>query len=317
MPKGYKHLTYSQRCQISKFLSIGLTQKYIAKYLNVSQSTISREIKRNTGEDGYIDWKASCLYKFRRTKISSIPKKMTPKLISQIKKFLSNQWSPEQISGRLKQKGVSISYEAIYLYIWKDKRNGGDLYNNLRRFTKKKYTKRSNIHKTRIPNRPDIKDRPEVVEHKSRVGDWEGDTIIGKGRKGFLLSYVDRKSKFTILEKISRKTSKDVVDATVKRFCRIKNKAHTVTFDNGKEFCGHNQITKKIGVSCFFATPYSAWERGLNEHTNGLVRQYIPKSKDISVVTKEEIKDIENLLNNRPRKVLGYRTPREVFLEAG
>jgi len=317
MPNGYQHLTRIQRCQIETLKARGFLQCDIAKELKVAASTISRELKRNSIDNNVYDFhEAYMKHNIRRWKASSNPKKMIPDLIKKIETNILSDWSPEQISGRLLiLEGIKISHERIYQHIWQNKVNNGILYKHLRH-SGKKYKKRlsAKAGSKCIPNRVDITERPSIVETKSRIGDWEGDTIIGKEHKGAILSYVDRKSKFTILAKLPRKTSKAVLDATINRLKEFRNNSHTITYDNGKEFCAHVAIAKAIGVKCYFATPYHSWERGLNEHTNGLVRQYFPKKLDLTTITDDEVATVENILNNRPRKVLGFRTPKEVFL---
>ena len=198
-----------------------------------------------------------------------------------------------------------------------NKKAGGSLYKHLRR-RGKKYNRRGAKTAGRgcIPNRVDIEKRPKVVEKKCRLGDWEGDTIIGAKQQGVILSLVDRKSKLTILAKMDGKHADQVPDLIKERLKRLPKRiaGHSITFDNGKEFSKHERITKLTGLRCYFATPYHSWERGLNEHTNGLVRQYCPKESNLSKYTDEEIQFVEDALNNRPRKVLGYRTPNEVYL---
>jgi IS30 family transposase len=314
---GYHHLTTEERCQIYALKSTGMAQKGIAKHLGISESTVSREIKRNSGQRGYRYKQANEKAAERRYQASSRPKRMTPAVVRLVEEKLIEKWSPEQIAGVLKSNGITISYESIYRHIWGDKKAGGILHTHLRR-RGKKYNRRAAKTAGRgcIPNGIDIQQRPKIVEAKSRLGDWEGDTIIGAKQQGVILSLVDRKSKFTLLAKMEGKYA-DQVPALVKnRFKSLPRKvvSHSITFDNGKEFSKHEQITKLTGLHCYFATPYHSWERGLNEHTNGLVRQYFPKGSNLSHYTDEEIQYVENQLNNRPRKVLGYRTPREVFL---
>jgi len=318
MPKGYKHLTLKERCQIFKLKATGVSQANIAKILGFSESAISRELNRNSKEDDYCPFLASYQTKIRRAVASRKSRKMTSKLIARIEESLMKQWSPEQISGHLKTQNIFISHERIYQYVWKNKRLGGFLYKNLRR-SGKKYNKRSAGKNGRgcIPDRVDIKERPEIVEAKSRIGDWEGDLVIGKNHKGAVLTYVDRASKFSVFEKLDSKSADSVTTATTQSLSEFREKCLTITYDNGKEFSSHKKISKKLGVKCYFATPYHSWERGLNEHTNGLLRQYFPKKTDFSKITQKEIKKVQDLLNNRPRKVLGYRTPKEVFMEAG
>lgn len=316
MPKGYQHLTRDQRCQIDTLKASGFLQSEIADRLSVSASTISRELKRNSsnGEYAFHDANRAALY--RRWKASAKPKCMVKSVVKRIERHLREEWSPEQISGRLKLEKIYVSHERIYQHVWSDKKVGGTLYHHLRR-QGRKYRKRSSgkAGRGQIPNRVDIMERPEIVARKSRVGDWEGDTIIGANHQGAILSYVERKSKFTVLSKIMQKTAKNVASATIKRFAKL-GQIHTITYDNGKEFSLHELISKKTGANCYFATPYHSWERGLNEHTNGLIRQYFPKSTHFENLTEKEIKKVENLLNNRPRKELGYLKPKEVYMHA-
>lgn len=313
MPTGYNHLTRDQRCQLYALKASGFSQRYIAEKLGVSESTISRELLRNQGKRGYRFQQADTLATERRTLASRIPRRMTPEVIEKIEQHLQEKWSPEQISGRLKLEGVTVSHERIYQHVWADKKSGGFLYTHLRHHGKK-YHKRSSDKAGRacIPNRVDIEKRPKIVDKMQRIGDWEGDTIIGAEHKGAILSYVERKSKMTVLAKLPRKTAKAVVKATLKRFKGLP--CFTITYDNGKEFSSHEKISKKLGIACYFARPYCSWQRALNEHTNGLVRQFFPKSSDLSQVAHHEIRYAEKLLNNRPRKVLGYLKPNEVFV---
>lgn len=315
MPKGYQHVTRDQRSQIYAYKSMELSLRDIAKKLDKHVSTISREIARNTGLRGYRINQADNRACERRSHASQSPKKLTDELKTQIECKLLEDWSPDQISGRFKLNGTSISHESIYQHIWKDKRAGGLLYKHLRH-SGKKYNKRSSGMAGRgcIPNRVDITLRPSIVEEKSRVGDWEGDTIISAVSRAAILSYVDRHSKFTLLKKIGKKTAENVRQATVEKMRSLP--VHTITYDNGKEFSGHQDIAKDLNALCFFAAPYHSWERGLNEHTNGLVRQYVPKLSDFKDLSDDEMQIIENRLNNRPRKVLQYKTPFEALLAA-
>lgn len=316
MPKGYHHLTYDQRCQIQTLKERGDSISEIAKALNVHRSTIYREIARNSQNGVYEYHEANRIAMVRRFIASGQKKKMTDELIAIIEKKLKLKWSPVQISGRLKRfyGEKAVSHEMIYKYIWDDKRHGGELYKNLRH-TGKKYNKRSSKKAGRgfIPNRVDIDQRPSIVEEKVRIGDWEIDTIIGKNHKGAIVSMVDRHSKLTMLIKVSRKTAEEVKEALITRFRQVQDFVYTITADNGKEFANHISISKELEADFYFARPYHSWERGLNEHTNGLVRQYIPKSALFEKISEEDIQQIEDLLNNRPRKALQFLTPLEVF----
>lgn len=317
MPKGYHHLTYEERCQVYALRKRGDSQALISKQLGVNRSTICRELQRNTGNKGYRYKQAQWRAIERRRVASSTPKKMDESIMALITEKLSIQWSPEQISGWMKLQNLkSVSYETIYHLIWKDKRNGGVLYRQLRH-RGKKYNKRGSSKAGRgcIPGRVDIKERPLIVEEKIRIGDFELDTIQGTGHSGAIVSMVDRSSKLTRLSKVPAAKSEQVSTAIVMRLDPIKEFLHTLTADNGKEFAGHADVSAALGVNFYFATPYHSWERGLNEHTNGLVRQYFPKSCRFNDLTQEQVLAVEDLLNNRPRKVLGFKTPKQFFEE--
>ena len=313
---SYHHLTQEQRSQIQVLKSMGHSQIEIAEATGVHASTISRELARNTGGCGYRYQQANRVATFRRFEASSSPTKMTENVVSFIEEKLTReQWSPEQISGVLAANDNSVSHTSVYQHVWDDRRNGGSLYKHLRHKGKKyNYKGGKKAGRGCIPNRVDISARPKVVEAKSRLGDWEGDTIVGAHHKGAIVSMVDRKSKFTLLALIERGTAENVNNAIVESFGRYHNlPTKTTTFDNGKEFSKHRELAKKLGMQCYFATPYRSWERGLNEHTNGLVRQYLPKKTDFLDISEQTVYEIEDKLNSRPRKVLGYRTPLEVM----
>jgi len=316
MPKGYRHLTYDKRCHIYILLKSGHPKTEIAYLLGVHRSTITRELKRNSGGKGYRYLQAQEKASARRAAASGAPRKMKPGLVREIEeKLTQDQWSPDQISGWLKSQGrASVSHERIYRHIWKDKKNGGGLWRHLRH-SAKKYNKRKGKNSGRglIPGRVDIAERPAIVQEKSRIGDWEGDAIVDRSLKRAILTHVDRKSKYTKLAILPEKNAASVQKACDASLLPIAHKIETITYDNGKEFAGHAQIAARLGAQIYFAKPYHAWERGLNEHTNGLVRQYFPKGSDFSTLTPAEVQRVEDKLNARPRKALGYKTPSEVF----
>ena len=230
-------------------------------------------------------------------------------------KLLKRGFSPEQITGRSKVDGKAmVSHETIYRWIWEDKRKGGILHKLLRR-QGHKYAKRGSKNAGRgfIPNRIDIDERPPVVELKERFGDLEIDTIIGKNHKGAILTINDRATSRVWIRKLTGKEAVPVAKITAWALRKVKTLIHTITADNGKEFAKHEEISQKLDIKYYFCKPYHSWERGANENTNGLIRQYIPKGTDFSEVTNKQIKRIENILNNRPRKRLGYLTPNEKF----
>jgi IS30 family transposase len=318
MAKGYRHLTYEDRCQIFALMKSGMSYADIARQLNVDKGTISREIRRNSGDGGYIYQQAHDLSEDRRHEASSTPSKMTPEVIELIEEKIRAQWSPEQISGWMQRNlGYSVSHERIYLHIWRDKKLGGDLYKHLRH-KGKKYTSRgkSNAGRGVIPGRMDIDERPLVVNDKKRIGDWELDTIIGKNHKGAIVSMVDRASKYTKLVLVPDKTSGTVTSAITGALQPLKPFVLTMTADNGKEFAGHQELTQVLEATVYFAKPYHSWERGLNEHTNGLVRQYFPKKTAFDSLSPDDVQTVEFLLNSRPRKALDFQTPIEVFRRA-
>ena len=310
----YRRVTYEDRCQIYALSKCGTGQESIASVLGVSQSTVSRELRRNRGQRGYRFKQAEAKAQARQA-IRSKPRKLTASVRRKVEaKLRQMRWSPEQISGWLRDQGIRLSHERIYQMIWQDKRDGGNLWRSLRR-RGKRYNKRAgkNAGRGLIPNRIDISDRPAIVARKARLGDWEGDTVASAGHKGGLLTLVERKSLLTKISKLRRSTARATQRATVRRLKPIGNFVHTITFDNGKEFAAHQDIAHALKAKIFFATPYHAWERGLNENTNGLIRDFFPKGTDFSTISNAEVAKVERLLNARPRKSLGFRSPQEVF----
>ena len=313
MKSNYLQLTYAQRCQI-EVLKKSFSQRKIAGMIGVNQSTISRELARNTGQKGYRHNQAQQKARQRRQAMIK-PYKMTPRLVELVESKIREEWSPEQISGRfLNEIELLISHETIYLHVWADKRAGGDLYTHLRR-QGKKYDRRRNGKSTRgqIKNRVSIDERPKIVEDKSRVGDWEIDTMIGKGHSGAVVTVVERDTKFTVSKEVNSKCAEDVTRATIELLKPYEAAVHTITADNGKEFAYHEKISEALTADVYFAHPYSSWERGLNENTNGLLRQYLPKATDFKKVTSNQVQEAVNKLNSRPRKDLNFKTPEELM----
>ena len=210
---------------------------------------------------------------------------------------------------------LSISHEAIYIYIYHPKTPSRlELIGLLRRAHQKRKNKGIGriVRKTKIPNRISIEQRPLSVETRKQAGHWEGDSLVSRKSPVALNSLVERKSRLLKLTKLPRKSASETTKAVVKRLKTLPPKARrTLTMDNGSENVGHKVMTEDIGIKCYFAHPYSSWERGTNENTNGLIRWYLPKGTDFNTITKKQIKKIESLLNNRPRKCLGFKTPLE------
>jgi IS30 family transposase len=312
---AYKQLTLEQRYQIYAMKKAGFKQNQIAEEISVHPSTVGRELCRNAGERGYRPKQAH--QKAAERKLTKATERILPPIWKLVETYLiERQWSPEQISGYLKLHRLgAVSDERIYQHIYADKRAGGSLYLNLRcqKRRRKRYGK--NSRGGQIPNRRMIDLRPEVVAEKSRLGDWEADTIIGKNHQQAIVSLVERQTKYCLLAKVSRKTADLVEQSACRKLASHAGKVKTITSDNGREFANHQQIAARLETDFFFAHPYHSWERGLNENTNGLVRQYFPKKMPFDSITDEQIQAVEDKLNNRPRKTLGYRTPKELFFK--
>ena len=279
---SYGHLSLAERHYIEIERKAGTSMNQIAKALGRSQSTLSREISLNTGQRGYRHKQANALAE-QRHKNKPKAVKLTEQIKPLIESYLKQDWSPEQIAGRLEKEGmIKLHHETIYQYILADKTAGGTLYKHLRH-QKKTYRKRygSAHNRTGIPNRVDIEQRPQAVNERKRVGDWEADTLIGKNHKGAIITLDERKSKLRLAAPLQSKRAQHVKRAAIDLLQPIKLFVETITFDNGKEFSLHESIAKALGCDTYFARPYHSWERGQNENANGLLRQYFPKSMEL------------------------------------
>ena len=309
----YQQLTQTQRYQIYALLKMGHNQREIAGVIGVHRSTISRELQRNLGQRGYRPKQAHRKALERR---SHARYRIQPDTWDEIEAKIRMDWSPEQISGWLsKYEAIQISHEWIYQYILADKRMGGDLYRHLRCQKKRRKHYGSYDRRGKLTNRVSIDERPQFIEQRRRIGDWEVDTIVGKRHRQAIVTLTERKSRLVLLRKVSRRTAELVSDAVIGLLQPHSERSYTLTGDNGKEFAEHQRIARELGVDFFFAHPYAAWERGTNENTNGLVRQYIPKKRDFSSVADEDLDRIMYKLNHRPRKCLDFMSPFEVFFE--
>ncbi len=310
--RRYTQLTREQRHEIYALMKAGHNQPEIAMLVGCNKATISRELSRNRGLRGYRPKQAHQLAEVRRQNRS--PQRLTDETWSLVKQLLRQDWSPEQISGWLKREcSLSVSHEWIYQYVIADKRQGGDLYRHLRCQKQRRKRYGSYSRRGQLRNRVSIDERPAVVERRGRYGDWEADTIIGKGQKQAIVSLTERRARLTLLAKVHTREAKTVGQAMTQLLTPVANRVHTITADNGKEFAEHETIAKDLEANFYFAHPYASWERGLNENTNGLVRQYFPKQCHFERITDEEIQTVIDKLNNRPRKCLGFKTPNEVF----
>lgn len=313
-----KQITKEQRYEIYAYKQAGLSKSEIAEHLGVHRSTIYREFERNCD-------KRSCEYRpdlanrkrDKRMKGRNHAMKMDVGMKAKIDRCLESGWSPEQIYGRCKSEGIAmVSHETIYKYVYEDKAKkdkGKKLHEHLRH-NGRRYSKRGCQYNSRgcIVGRTDIGLRPEIVNQKVRFGDLEGDTIIGKNHKGAIVTIIDRVSGYLWMKKLSGKEASPLAEMTIELLAPFKDVLHTLTVDNGKEFAKHDVIAQKLGIDVFFAHPYHSWERGANENTNGLIRQYFPKGSDFDSLDDQQIESVMNAINNRPRKRLGFRTPLEV-----
>ena len=318
--REYVHLSLSERDLITAMLAERKSLGDIAKALVRSKSTVSRELKRNATPAYrlYMSHRAHGRAELRKKLANRRQRLKDERIESYVRSMLKDGWSPELIAGRiaLDQPGLSISHEAIYQYIYHpDTENRQELIQCLRRAHRKRRNKGigRKERKTKIPNRVPIDQRPQAVESRIQFGHWEGDSLVSRKSLAALSSLVERKSRYLMLTKLDAKTAEATYNAVVERLGGLQPKARrTMTFDNGTENAKHEAITSAIGIKCYFARPYASWQRGTNEHVNGLIRWYLPKGTDFSKITKEQIAKIEFLINNRPRRCLGFRKPIEV-----
>lgn len=310
----YTQLTQEERYQIYVLKKAGHTQQEIARILDRSPSTISRELGRNQGGRGYRPQQAHGLALARRS--AKAQSRISDSVWRQVEALIRQDWSPEQVSERLRrEQGIGVSHEWIYQHLYADKVVGGDLHTHLR--CRKQRRKRYGVYSRRgvIPNQVRIDQRPGVVQARRRIGDWEGDTVIGAGHRGALVTLVERKSRFTVIGKVKRKTAALVRNKVVEKLKSHQDHVHTLTVDNGKEFADHEGMAEDLQAKVYFCHPYASWERGLNENTNGLIRQYFPKHRNLREVADAELQNAMQRLNHRPRKKLDFKTPYEVFFQ--
>lgn len=312
---SYTHLTQEERYQIYGLRTQGFTGSAIAKELKRSKSAISRELTRNKGEHSWKPLHAHAMAQERQKQCRNA-RRISDADWAAVEAYIRLDCSPEQAIARLtlEDTPVAISHETVYQHIYADKKKGGDIVKHLR--CQKVYRKRYGSGQQRrgmIKNRVSIELRPEIVDQKTRIGDWEGDTVIGKGHKGALVTLVDRCSRYTLVRRVDSKHAGGVSFAINSMLGPYQDQCHTITFDNGKEFAGHETIAAHLQAAVYFAHPYHSWERGLNENTNGLIRQYHPKKTNFKLVSHEDVASMQDKLNHRPRKCLGYKTPHEVF----
>lgn len=318
---SYMHLNITEREKIAIYRAMGWSLCQIAKTLDRNKSTISRELKRNPRD--YLPSKAQAAYFKRRKKCCPRKTLANTDLFELVKRlFLDSHWSPEQIANRLKLDSypIKISYKTIYRAIYagmfdtaEQRRSQGNrgARRRLRHKGKPRRPKGYVSNRGKIPISHELTERPIEANERSRFGDWEADTIVGKNRKSGLLTLVDRKSRFLICRKLTRLGSEEVSAAMIASLRGEPVK--TITSDRGREFQLHENVTKELGVEFYFPQPHQPWQRGTNENTNGLLREYFPKGYDFNTLSDEDLQAVVEQLNNRPRKRLGYRTPWEIY----
>jgi transposase, IS30 family len=314
----YHQITSDERYRLSAFRMQGYGNASIAKQLGRHRSTIWREVRRNAAWDGRYKVGIAIAHANGRRRRSRSHPRFTEQQLRLVWKRLRKLWSPEQISGRLRLKRqLHISHETIYRHIWEDRRRGGELHRYLRCAIKRR-RKRYGAYDSRgrLAGKRMIAERPASVESRRTLGHWEIDTVIGKRSKHCIVTLVERKSGCTQIGKITARTKEQTSASTIRLIRRKQHLFKTITADNGTEFHGHADIEKATGVPFYFANPHHSWERGTNENTNGLIRQYVPKNTSMARLTQEQCFAIEKSLNSRPRKRHGYQTPNEIISQA-
>jgi IS30 family transposase len=307
------HLTQEQRYAISVMYKQGSTQKQIAEAIGKDKSVVSRELKRNANFKGRYSFTFAQEMAILRKERMKRPRKLHPWLRKEIIELIKLDWSPQQIKGRLKLENKPfVSHETIYKIIRQDKAEGGILYKHTRH--KLKHRKRPVEKKISIKNRISIDQRPDIVNTKQRFGDWEIDTIVGEDNKGAIVTMLERKTAFMMMEKLKHgRNAKELAKVVVRLLTAYINHVHTITGDNGTEFADHQTIAKMLKTLFFFTHPYASFEKGAIENTNKLVRQYIPKGTNFDTLNDLQIKEIQYKINNRPREKLNFYSPKEIF----
>lgn len=313
---AYKRVTEEERRHIYRWRQEGKSRREIARRLDRSPGTISREILRNTGGCGYRPKQAHRLAQERAKRPG--PRRFTEAVKEDAEKKILQGWTPEIICGRARLEGrPSVCKETIYTHIYTDAKAGGTLWKHLPRAGRKRRRRCPRLDGRgpgRIPNQRMIDTRPAEVETRATVGHWEGDLVQGSQGSGYLVTLVERKTRFSLVGNTSNKGAEAVTDEISRLFAEISKAARTgLTVDNGKEFAWHEKIAARTGMDVYFAHPYHSWERGTNENTNGLIRRLHPKGTSFSEIGEEELKQIDAYLNDRPRKCLGWQTPREIM----
>ncbi|MGP4848226.1 IS30 family transposase [Marinobacter sp. 1Y8] len=312
---GYRQLTQGSRYQILAWMNVGRSLRQIAQTLGCHSSTISRELKRNSQPDGYYPEQAQKASDKRRQEADKASKRAVS-LVQWVRNLLEDEWSPEQIAGVMKRIGsLQVSHQWIYEMIYRDKTAGGDLWKCCRLPERRRYQRHlaKSAGLGKIPDRVGIEHRPAEIEQRLRIGDWEGDTVLKGHKESGLATVVDRRTGYLQAALLPEVKANLTADAMIRLLRPLRGAVKTLTLDNGSEFAEHRRIGKAVSAGTYFCDPYRSSQRGTNENTNGLIRQYFPKGTDFRKVTKAQLKRVVDKLNNRPRKRLGYHTPAEIF----
>ena len=311
----YKQLTSEQRYTISVLLQNRTKQKDIAKAINVSASTVSREIRRNSGVRRHYNWETAQANAVQTRRRKPGNRSVDKDIMEEAKCLLiTEQWSPEQISGVLAKDGKYISHETIYRMIRKDKAEGGTLYKHCRHKLKHR-TRPVGGKRISIPNRTSISERPTEADGK-RFGDFEMDTIVGRGNHGAIVTLIERSTNMLFMRKLKNgKNAKELARTVIHLLSPFKDHIKSITTDNGTEFACHEMIAKSLGVTIYFADPYASWQKGAIENANGLIRQYVPKKETFEHISQQQITKYSKKINMRPRKKLDFKTPQDCFYE--
>lgn len=304
---GYTHLSQDERYQIQYLRAGGFHPEQIAHQIHRAPTTVRRELRRNASGDGRYQARTAQRQSALRRHAASSRLRIDPSRWAAVEARLAEDWSPEQIADE-----AGISHERIYQHVARNRQQGGNLWHHLRR------RKRRRRHRCGTPRERQrfhgrrITQRPAVVAMRRRVGDWEGDSVVGKGLAR-IVTLVERKSGYVRLRRVHDGRADTVARAIIHALHPLRSHVHTLTLDNGSEFAEHELVDIALAAKSYFAEPYSSWQRGCNENLNGLVRQYLPKGCNLAATTDEHLQIIEDKLNDRPRKRLGFRTPRQVF----
>ncbi len=317
--ESYHQLTQHERYIIASMRQARNSVVQMADRLGRHRSTVYRELRRNKSTyDGHYGAEKAHSYAVARCRRCRRGPQYSHQELSRVEAMLWNWWSPQQMSGVLRrQTGMQISAQTIYRHVKRDKRRGGSLWEQMRimsKFGRKRYGRPDS--RGKLAGKRHISERPEAAQDRKRIGHWEGDTVMGSDLRHCVLTLVERKTGYAIIKKLTARSKEQASLAALQAVVELPGRFKTITFDNGTEFHDYKLIERNSDVKCYFATPYHSWERGTNENTNGLIRQYLPKGSSMAHVTQSDCIRIQQSLNDRPRKRLGYQNPASLMHRA-